>query len=106
MRSAALLALGVLLHAAPALSHGDFPEVRQVLLPPDRPQQIILGTNFGLIFSENGGETWLYSCDHGMSAYAGPYLLGGESSHRLFALTAGASVIHSDDDACSWAAAV
>src|SRR6185436_20072471 len=52
-----------------------------------------------------GGEKWLYSCDQGISAYAGPYLLGGGSSRRIFALTAGASVIRSDDDACSWAGA-
>jgi hypothetical protein len=105
VRCTALLTLGVLLHAVPALSHGTFPEVRQILLPPDRPQQIILATNFGLIFSEDGGEEWLYSCEHGISAYAGPYLLGGASSRRILAITAGAGVIHSDDDACSWTAA-
>jgi hypothetical protein len=105
VRSALLLTLGVLLHAPPAFSHGTFPEVRQILLPPERPQQIVLATNFGLIFSENGGETWEYSCEHGISAYAGPYLLGGGPSGRILAMTAGAGVIHSDDDACSWAAA-
>jgi hypothetical protein len=105
VRFAALLTLGVFLHASPALSHGTFPEVRQILLPPDRPQQIVLGTNFGLIFSENAGETWLWSCEQVVSAYAGSYVLGGERSRRILAMTAGSGVIHSDDDACSWEAA-
>jgi hypothetical protein len=94
----------LLLGASPARAHGSFPETKQVLLPADRPEQIILATNFGLIFSEDNGATWLFSCEDELSAYAGPYLLGALPSHRIFAI-AGAGLIYSDDDACGWQAA-
>lgn len=100
-----LLALSRLLGTTPARADGTFPEPRQILLPADRPRQIILATNFGLIFSEDSGKTWLFSCERGLSNYAGPYLLGAQSPHRIFALTSGAGLIHSDDDSCSWQAA-
>jgi hypothetical protein len=95
----------LLLRSALARADGSFPEPRQLLLPADRPEEIILGTNFGLILSEDGGKTWLFSCERGLSNYAGSYLLGAQSPHRIFALAPGAGLIHSDDDACSWQAA-
>jgi hypothetical protein len=100
-----LLTAGALLRLTPARADGGFPDAQQILLPADRPRQIILGTNFGLIFSEDGGETWLFSCEHGLSAYAGPYRLAPLPSHRIFAITASAGLIYSDDDSCAWQAA-
>jgi hypothetical protein len=91
-----------LLRAATLQAHGGFPEARQILLPPDRPQRIILTTNFGLIFSEDGGGSWLFSCEHEISAYAGSYLLAAQPSQRIFGLTTGAGLIHSDDQSCNW----
>lgn len=100
-----LLTLGLLLSAPSARAHANFPEAKQILLPADRPEQIILGTNLGLIFSDDSGATWLFSCEDALSAYAAPYLLGAAPSHRIFAMTAGAGLIHSDDEACGWQAA-
>lgn len=97
--------LGLLLGAAPARADGSYPGSRQILLPAARPEQLILATNFGLILSEDAGETWSFSCERELSAYAGPYLLGTAGSRRIFALTAGAGLIHSDDDSCGWQAA-
>jgi hypothetical protein len=99
-----LLTLSLLLGAKPARAHASFPEAKQILLPADRPEQIILATNFGLIFSEDSGATWLFSCEDALSAYAAPYLLGAPPSHRIFAV-AGAALVYSDDDACGWQAA-
>ncbi len=98
-----LLALSTLLGTTPAQADGSVPEARQILLPAERPEQIILATNFGLIFSEDSGKTWLFSCARGLGAYAGPYLLGAQTPHRLFAMT-NAGLIHSDDDSCGWQA--
>ena len=100
-----LLVAGPLLGATPARADGSFPDAQEILLPADRPQQIILGTNFGLIASEDGGQTWLFSCEHGLSAYAGPYRLAPLPSHRVLAITASAGLIYSDDDSCTWQAA-
>lgn len=109
MRSALALSLlltaSTLLPVTPARADGGFPDAQQILLPTDRPERIILGTNFGLIFSEDRGQTWLFSCEHGRSTYAGSYQLAPPPSHRLLAITASAGLIYSDDDACSWQAA-
>jgi hypothetical protein len=99
-----LLSLAAFLGVTPARADGSLPEPRQILLPRARPEQIILTTNFGLISSEDGGRTWLFSCEQGLSAYANKYLLGAGDSHRIFALTA-SGLVYSDDDSCSWAAA-
>ncbi len=99
-----LVTLTALLGTSPARADGSFPEPRQILLPADSPRQIILATNFGLLFSEDSGATWLFSCERGLSAYAGRYLLGAPTSHRIFATT-GTGLIYSDDDSCSWQAA-
>lgn len=104
LASGLLLTLSSLLVAVPARGHGSYPEVKQILLPADRPQQIILATNFGLIFSEDSGHTWRLNCEHGLSAYAAPYLLGAPTSQRIFAMTSG-GIIYSDDSACGWHAA-
>lgn len=101
----ALLVLAALFRAAPAGADGGFPDPRQVLLPPDRPEQIIVGTNFGLLFSEDAGATWLFSCEQKLSAYASSYFLAAQPEHRIFAVTSGAGLIHSDDDSCTWTAA-
>jgi hypothetical protein len=98
-----LAALSALLGSTPVRAHGTTPETRQILLRDDRPEQIILATNFGLIASEDGGETWLFSCERGLSDYAGPFLLGAPPSSRMFAMTSG--LIYSDDDSCTWNAA-
>ena len=46
-----------------ARADGAFPDAQTVLLPPDRPQQIVVAANFGLVFSEDGGVYWQYSCE-------------------------------------------
>lgn len=94
--------LAGLLGAGPARAHGGFPEPRRILLPADRPEQIVVVTNFGLILSEDAGATWLFSCEQPLSAYASQYLLGPAPDNRLFAMTATAGIVHSDDDSCSW----
>lgn len=100
-----LLSLAVLVGATPARADGSFPEPQHILLPAARPQQIILGTNFGLLFSDDDGATWSFSCEQPLSAYAVGYQLGAHPTQRVFAMTAGAGLIHSDDDSCSWTAA-
>jgi hypothetical protein len=95
------LALLVLSSAPAARADGSFPDARELLLPAARPQQIIVGTNFGLIFSEDDGATWLFSCEQSLGAYANRYALAPPPSSRLFALSS-SGLIYSDDDSCRW----
>lgn len=97
-----LLAAGALLPTAGVRAHGSFPDAQQILLPADRPERIILTTNFGLISSEDSGRSWLFSCEHGLSTFTGPYLLAPPPSTRILALTASSGLIYSNDDSCTW----
>jgi MYXO-CTERM domain-containing protein len=85
-----------------ARANGAFPDSLGPLLPPDRPNEIMLATTFGIVLSEDAGQTWTYSCErlaNGMSA--AQYQLGPAPRNRLFALT-DVAFIYSDDRACTW----
>lgn len=96
-----------------ARADGAFPDAQSVLLPRDRPDEIVLATNFGLVFSEDDGATWTFTCETdaqtlggnryivGPPSMTGP--LGTVTGDRLFAVSVpppGAPV--SLDDGCSW----
>jgi len=91
-----------------ARADGAFPDAQSVLLARDRPQQIVVAVNFGLVWSEDDGQTWSYSCEspQTLSGYRytmGPPSAGGISGDRIFAVSMpepGAPV--STDDACTW----
>ena len=60
----ALCVTGFLLSGpAVALADGALPDSETILVPADRPQEIVLVTNFGLVISEDVGRTWLWSCE-------------------------------------------
>ena len=42
---------------SPARANGAFPDAENILTPADRPQEIVLVTNFGLVTSTDGGTT-------------------------------------------------
>lgn len=97
--------------ARPVHADGAFPDAQSVLLARDRPHQIILAANFGLVFTEDDGATWAYSCETPATAGGYRYAVGppaaassaGVSGDRIFAISnpePGAPV--SADDACTW----
>ena len=59
----AALAVTSLLAAGSARADGAFPDSGQVLLLPDRSNEIIVGTNFGLISTSDGGLSWEWTCE-------------------------------------------
>jgi hypothetical protein len=87
----------------PAAAHADgaFPAGEVVLVPADRPQRILLATNFGVVLSDDGGHTWGWSCEREENAFAVLYQFGPAPRQRLFAVANG-HVIYSDDATCSW----
>jgi hypothetical protein len=96
--------VGILLAAGRVHANGAFPDSLQVLLPADRPHEIILATNFGLISSQDDGQTWLWSCEQPLTNLAGLYQVGAPPQDRVYALSR-AGLVYSEDDTCSWSVA-
>ena len=72
-----------------ARADGAFPNGQSILVPADRPDEIVLATNFGLVTSEDAGRTWLYSCEQAATSYGRLYQMGPAPAHRLFAMRPG-----------------
>lgn len=90
--------------STPTQANGAFPDSQNILTPSDRPDEIVLATNFGLMISEDGGQTWSWSCEQPTSNNGHLYQLGPGPAHRLFGLALG-NLIYSRDLACSWSVA-
>jgi len=98
---AAVLAALAIAVPARARADGAFPAVEAVMVPADQPREIILATNFGLVITEDGGQTWNWSCERDDNAFGILYQLGPAPRRRLFAI-ANDHVVYSDDASCSW----
>jgi hypothetical protein len=94
---------GLFVIAAPraAQANGAFPDSVGILLPLDRPLEIHLATNFGVISSEDAGKTWSWSCEQPLSSLANLYQMGAPPLDRIFALSSN-GLIFSDDGTCGW----
>src|SRR4051794_20487973 len=68
-------------------------------------QRVLVGTNFGLVVTEDGGQSWRYACE--------PYVAGSFENVAVYQLTASGAVLavhpsgisRSDDGGCSWSQA-
>ncbi len=103
LTAAAMLGVAALGAAVPAAVHanGAFPDSQSILTPADRPGQIIMATNFGVILSPDAGATWLWSCETEGNAYGTLYQLAPLPRDRLFTV-ANLTLAYSDDGTCSW----
>jgi hypothetical protein len=102
LTAAALAAsLGILLSTRPAAANGAFPDSQTVLTPADRPREIILTTNFGLITSNDAGQTWTWSCEADAIGTRSLYQLGAGPSPRLYGRD-GSGLVFTDDGGCTW----
>jgi hypothetical protein len=101
------LAAWVILGLAPgrARADGAFPNSQGLLLPADRPNELALATNFGIVLSEDAGQTWTYSCEQASNgSAAGQYQIGPPPRDRVFAMS-DTALIYTDDRACGWSKA-
>ena len=85
----------------PARADGAFPDGQTIMVPADRPDEIVLATNFGVLISEDAGVTWIWSCEQPVNGYGRFYQMGPAPAHRLYAVANG-KLVFSDDDACGW----
>lgn len=92
----------------PARADGALPGSLGILLPADKPKEIALSTNFGLIISDDGGATWVWTCEQIPTSMANLYALGpppaavGSLGDRFYALSPIEGLAFSDDGTCSW----
>ena len=96
------LALALVAPGGQVWANGAFPDSDAVLLPADRPQQIVLATNFGLIISDDGGTSWQWTCERPETAMGGLYTLGAPPDDRLYSLSPDVGLAMSSDGSCSW----
>ena len=101
----AALILIALVRPGAAHANGAFPESYQIVLPADRPQQIILATNFGLISSDDDGATWTWTCERMATKNASLYGVSGSPLDRLYAASQDVGLAWSDDQTCTWTSA-
>lgn len=103
--SAALLGAALLL-ASPVAARADgaFPNSETILTPAERPHDLLLVTNFGLIRSGDDGATWSWSCEQDANMYGRFYQWAPPPSNRLIAV-ANDTLVYSDDLACGWSTA-
>ena len=88
-----------------ARANGAYPDGLSILLPTDRPQAVALATNFGIIASEDDGQTWEWSCEQTATSGGNLYSLGPAPADRIYALSV-AGLAFSNDRACTWGVAV
>ena len=94
--------LTLLTGAGRALANGALPASYGILLPADKPQEIVLATNFGMIISEDAGKSWLWSCERPETSFGYLYAVGPAPRDRFYALSPDAGLGLSDDHSCTW----
>ena len=94
----------VLLHAAAARANGAFPDSQSILTPEARPHEIRLATNFGIIASDDDGQSWVWSCEQAESNNGSLYQMGPAPKNRLYVISS-EGLAFSDNDSCGWSIA-
>jgi hypothetical protein len=99
MAARRLIAFTTALISGAAAADGAFPASFAPLLPADRPHEIGVATNFGLVISDDDGATWSWVCEEAIGAGVTQYLLGPDDAlYGVF--PEGLSV--SNDTGCTW----
>jgi MYXO-CTERM domain-containing protein len=96
----AIAALLVL--AGDARANGALPGSFGILLPAERPHDIVLATNFGMIISEDDGASWTWTCEQLETKLGYLYSVGPPPNQRYYGLSPLQPLAYSDDGSCSW----
>src|SRR5690349_4986009 len=88
---------------APSLAAADgaFPDSMSLFAYQDAPERLVLGTNFGLLVSEDGGEHFDWICETAIGSFVAMYQSGPTPEHAIFAITP-EGVAVSRDIGCTW----
>ncbi len=97
-----LAALVVSIAPCASRANNGIPGSLGVLLPLDKPQEIGLATTFGLILSDDGGQSWVWTCEQTPTSMANVYTVGAPPADRFYALSLLTGLSFSDDESCGW----
>lgn len=101
---AGIFVLGPL--AGVARANNGIPGSLSILLPQDNAAKIGLATTFGLILSDDGGATWVWTCESlAATSMANVYVVGPPPADRFYAQSPVAGFAFSDDESCGWQSA-
>ncbi len=100
-----LAALVVSIAPCASRANNGIPGSLGVLLPLDKPQEIGLATTFGLILSDDGGQSWVWTCEQLATSMANIYTVGAPPADRFYALSLLTGLSFSDDESCGWRSA-
>ncbi|HEY7372550.1 MAG TPA: hypothetical protein VIF57_10360, partial [Polyangia bacterium] len=91
----------MILRAAAARANGAFPDSQSIMTPDALPHTIRLATNFGVVASDDDGQTWLWSCEQPESNNGSLYQMGPSPKDRMFAISS-EGLAFTDNDSCGW----
>jgi MYXO-CTERM domain-containing protein len=95
------IAVAAVLHAGVARANGAFPDSQSIMTPEARPHEIRLATNFGVISSDDDGQTWVWSCERAETNNGSLYQMGPAPKNRIYTVSS-QGLAFSDDDSCGW----
>jgi photosystem II stability/assembly factor-like uncharacterized protein len=98
------LGIGVVAGGRDARANGAFPDSLQIFVPPERPERVVLVTNFGLVATDDGGTTWEWACEQAPAIMPGLFQMGAAPGRRIFAIS-GSGLVYTDDLGCGWSLA-
>lgn len=99
-----LVAAFVALAAVSASAHGALPQTLEVSVRPGHPDEVTVGTSFGLLVSRDRGASWSYLCEEAIGYGAGQIPTsvtlpsGTTFTGSIFGLA------QSKDQQCTWTA--
>jgi hypothetical protein len=85
-----------------AHADGAFPDSFALFAPSDQAGTLRLATNFGLVFSTDGAQTWHYVCEQAVITFASLYAEGPDDA--LYAVSR-LGLVSSRDGGCTWTTA-
>jgi MYXO-CTERM domain-containing protein len=85
-----------------ARANNGIPGSLGILLPLDKPLEIGLATTFGLILSDDGGTSWVWTCEQPVTSMANVYTVGAPPADRFYALSPVTGLAFSADESCGW----
>jgi hypothetical protein len=99
-----LASCAALLHATAARANGAFPDSQSIMTPDSKPHAIRLATNFGIVSSDDDGQTWVWSCERPETNNGSLYQMGPAPKNRIYVISS-EGLAFSDDDSCGWTVA-